>query len=755
MTEVNIDLKAKDQMSSVLDHVASRFGIATKAGLGMGLAFAGVNIAVGALQQAIGGMIDYVKDGVEANRAFELSMARLSNSANYFDVNMVALQDTFRNFSVMFATDLNTLIDGFRDFIREGFTASESLKLLFDAERLAVVTGDDLTTVQHGLITAMEVFGLKAGSSSDIMNDYNKIVGTTGLTIGDIDKVLGSAADSIRTSGVSFSDIVDILFTLESQGYNTRTMITKLKEILDTFPGDFKITAMPEDAVPDIETKFKKIQGTVQFTSDMMKQLGTISQMDLTGGLDISAMFSQEKIDKAQKYFDVLNSKGITTLKQFNDVAGQTAAKKLNPDFEFIGIDKQLWQLMRMYYQYNDMADEAAKKTETWQDKLAGIRTELSRLNTTLETDNATLAQTAMEIGDLTEMRGYTTAMHDATAAVQDQQDALKSLQRISDAYSLSQKINSLEISKIEYSAMGERHGLDRGQKEQIAALEKTNAGLQIQEQEQQIKISKKQQNGLQTAQDALDQVRRTHDEVMYSQQIRDLDENIKAKNAIYASTLQTITETNTAIAKQMDLWRNSELIKWVSWANDMHKWNTYAYSHDGKAPTKITTTPAAATTLSAILDKMRHGTFGLPHLATGGLVTESGAAIVHKDELIIPGDIFRNMPQLRMPQLRESSPVIMSQPGGTSNHVEIHIGTIHAEVKDGNVEEWGKKLGAGLSSGFLESGSSGTTTVTSRKTGASIVVPGTTVTTRTGRTPTATVPVIQNIKHKGRFRVG
>jgi hypothetical protein len=802
-------------MSSVLDHVASRFGIATKAGIGMGIAFSGINIAVGALQQAIGGMIDYVKDGVEANRAFELSMARLSVSTNTFSVTMGSLKDTLKNFSVMFATDLNALSDGLRGFIREGYSSADSLKLLFESERLAVVSGEDLASVQNSLVTAMEVFNLSAGDASNIIKQFNDITSTTGLTVSDIDNVLSRAADSIRTSGISFSDIVNILYTLEGQGYSSRSMLIKLKDVIDNWPSDFKVDILPAGSVPDIDTKFKKIQGTVAFTTEMMKQLGTISQMDLTGGLDFDAMFGKEKIDRARKYFDTLNNQGIKTLTEFNSVSGQLAAKELNPDFKYIGIDKQLWQLMRTMYQYNDMVVQTAKSSGTWQDRLQGIRDTIDSLNTKLVTQNATLAQASQAIGDLTEMRQYTIDMHNATAAVQDHQDAIKALQRISDQYALSQTKNSLAILKIQYNA-DERHGLDRTQKEAIANLEKSNASLRIKEMEQQISISEIQQNGLQAAQDALDQIRRQHDEVMYDQQIRDLDANIKAKNEIYASTLTAIAETNTQIAAQQKKWQENQLVMTVHWAQEMRDQMNYAY---GKDTTVTPKTPAQQSGTQEAVPNPPGWNSRIPFwkYQQGGFVKETAPALVHKGEFIIPKELVssfmkkpkemphiniadimprekpdvkspgveprktdtlrfdmpdfkpmeipdikipeikpRELPRMTLSDLREPGSPIVSQPARVEHHHYANVNVNVAELrKDVDVEEWGRKLGAGLSSGFLSGSSSASSSVTSRK-GGTVVVPGTTTTiARTGRVPGNSAVIQQPIKHKGRFRVG
>lgn len=828
MGEVSIDLKAKDQMSGVLDHVTQRLGIFSKAGIGMGIAFAGINIAVGALQQAFSAVVQYIQDGVEANRRFEMSLARLSVSTTDFDVSMGSLKGTLKNFSVMFAEDLNTLADGLRTFIEEGFTASESVNLLWHAERLAIASGNDLASTQEVLHRAFKMFNLGASDAYDVTKKLNGIMSITGMTLGEIDIVLGRVAIAAQKSGISFSDLINLMYTLHETGTSNRMLASELTQQLEDL-SKVTIQPMPDSTATSIDTKFKKIAGTVQFTVDQMKQLATISQMDLTGGLDLGAMFSKQRIDEAQGYFNTLNTKGITTLKQFNEEAGRMALNKLNPDFGIMGVDVKLLQLLRTFYQYNDMlaantqeTDTAASRLKAWCAGLVVIKNEVDRLKGVLAENNVILAQAQQELGDLTTQRSYTVAMRTATLAVEAQQDAIQKLQRISDAYSLSQMKNSLEILKIQYSAMGERHGLSREQKNQLAALEKLNAGLQIQEQENQIAIGDIQQNGMQTAQDNLDAIRREHNAVMYAMEIRDLDANIKAKNLLIESTLATIATTNDAITIQMDKWRDNELIKQIAWSLKMHKALVFSYSTTSEAQSSSEQSGTQETVPNppGWLSKTPFWKY-----QQGGLVQETAPAMVHKGEFIIPKELVdtflkkpremphinitdimsreksdvkrpeikpikiempdinmpdvkpreretprfnipdikpREMPHLTMPDLRESgSPIIRSNPVERSLNQTVSI-IVHADLhKDIDVEEWGKKLGAGLSSGFLENTSSGTTTATSRKTGATIVVPGTSITTALGlRTDRAgagvvTLPVAQPIKNKGRFRVG
>jgi hypothetical protein len=307
---------------------------------------------------------------------------------------------------------------------------------------------------------------------------------------------------------------------------------------------------------------------------------------------------------------------------------------------------------------------------------------------------------------------------------------------------------NNLEIMKIQYAA-DTRHGLTRDQEKAIKDLEHANLGIQIEEQQNQIDISTIQQNGLRDAQDALDKIREAHDEAMYEQQIRDLDKNIKDKNDLYATTVTAIAAADKAIEIAQANFRNNELTKTIKWAQNMNQWMQYAQGSGGPGNEQLENPLAAsfASGWSAHINSEHHGVPSpmdivlmgqgkapIPGLDTGGTVLESGIAKVHK------GEVF-------------------GQPGGG---MSVNVQVIASLDRGEDVQEWGRKLGAGLASGFLSSTSSGMTTAVSRKTGLTINVPGTSVTTAGGTlrpnragTGVTTLPVVQPIQTKGRYRVG
>ena len=78
MSEVALTIKAYDKASMVLGQVGGKLGIMNKQGLAMGVAFAGINMAVGAAMNALQGIQKWIGESIRAFRDFEMSIAEVS-----------------------------------------------------------------------------------------------------------------------------------------------------------------------------------------------------------------------------------------------------------------------------------------------------------------------------------------------------------------------------------------------------------------------------------------------------------------------------------------------------------------------------------------------------------------------------------------------------------------------------------------------------------------------------------------------------
>jgi len=98
------------------------------------------------------------------------------------------------------------------------------------------------------------------------------------------------------------------------------------------------------------------------------------------------------------------------------------------------------------------------------------------------------------------------------------------------------------------------------------------------------------QQGGLLTAEDRQDEIRRQHDEAMYGQEIRDLDANIKIKNELIFTTVQTVKDTNAAILLENQKFYANDIIAFLAY---MAKKRAAGYG--GTTSTTGTTTQTAS----------------------------------------------------------------------------------------------------------------------------------------------------------------
>jgi len=668
MGEAKITISAEDHASNVIDQVQKRLGVFNKEGLAMGIAFAAVTKGIQFAEQAIGKFVEYIQQGIEMNRKFDASMARLSVSTRDFDISISGVKDSLKNFSVMFAEDLNVLASGLQLFIREGHSVSESIKLLFNSERLAIAVGEDLSTTQGAVNTAMEIFDLTANSAGHIVDNYNKILSATGLSLGEIDRLLGNSAGKIRDNALSFDDVVNILYNLESQGYYSRGMLVKFKEVLDTYPSALNDTTVGmknvEKGIVGIGDKLGKITGTTQFTQEQLKKVKEISQMDLTKGMDIGAGIDQSQLDVAKEYFDTLNSEGITTLEKLNEEIS-SGKDRYNvwgemPLRDAGNYNAQILTLLQSIYQYNDLIDEttssdfigAIEETTT---AFTNLQNELRDTNTSIATHIKNIATLQAEQTKLTtihninnDLRYMSLGLTDASYAtkiqnsatkdlvdsIRVQQDEIQRLQDINESYSLSSMKNSLEILRIQRIGMDSRRGLTRSQKAEIKELEKADADLRISTMENQISIGEIKQNGLTADERHLEQVKNWYSEELftiqdtYTAEMTALTDKIIIEQGLLEANYVAIVDVNRRILENEKATYDARKAIWAG--------NPEQAAELG-IPKPPDMTFEQFQGFNDFFNKM--SPWKLPHHDTGGYVTSTHPAIVHRGENIIPAN--------------------------------------------------------------------------------------------------------------------
>ena len=501
MAEAKVRITAEDNASGVIDHIQKKLGVFNKEGLATGVAFALATKAIQYAEQGMQYLIQSIQNGIQNAIEFEYNLVSLTNTIDDMDVSIDTLRNDLILMSNEYGIGVNTLAEEMRMFTREGYNVIESMKLLGEATRFSIANNEDFGSVVNAVNTIMEVFDMDASDSVYIFNELNDIIDETNLTAQNIADVFGSGAEAIRESGLTLEDMVNILYTLEQRGNRPQKIIRGFVDMLKELNEEGgNIELLPDEQVKNIDEKFNTINNTTKTSLDK-----------IGAGWDNFLM-------------------GV------GDALIGVADVITNPPFlkngEFVRREPEIPPPL--------FTDES-NNIELLTDKINKLNYAISVNGTNMRSLGAEVAKFAQERDRIQQEIDYSVAVHTATQALQKQEDAIESLRRVSEAYSLQQQENNLRILQIQYGASGRRRGLSRGEQRNIEAIERENMGLRIQEMQQQIAIQHIQQGGLRDAQDRLDMIRREHDELMYQQQLVDLKTNLDDTVALWADAVRRI----------------------------------------------------------------------------------------------------------------------------------------------------------------------------------------------------------------------
>ena len=512
MPTVYQDIEVRSKGDQILDQITKKLGLASSSGIAMGVAFAGVNIGMNVLQQTFTGIIDYFQQGVEMNREFETSMVKLGNSLREFDKGALSsLKSSLLSFSIIFAEDINKLTAGLQDFIREGYGVADSLSMLYQSELLAKAVNEELNLANETIITTMEVFGLEVESTSYITEHLNDIMSSTGLTLYQINNLLGLSADKIADVGLSFDDLIDIMTALESEGLKPRTMITKLTEVL----GDYGETqdyiakgkglSFDDSSITSIIDKVDALSKTTEYTIDQVAELNKQAQMRVTSGVDVSGGLDKDFVARATQGFENMKSAGAATAEDFirywgdDGVTGKLneyilalyEAEAQNKKTKSDAITGSFQRLNKEIGENQTKFDAANTAITDYVDQMNDVSGEQNRLTAI---HGITIEQHYMELGMID--ASYASKIQDAAArslinTLRTQQNEIDELTRANQVYSMETTSNNLEEMQLQLSAMDHRGRMTRTQKQLMKELERADLELRIKTTENQLAIDK------------------------------------------------------------------------------------------------------------------------------------------------------------------------------------------------------------------------------------------------------------------------
>jgi hypothetical protein len=479
MGEARVILTAQDNASRVIDQVNKRLGIFNKEGVAIGVTFALVNKVIELAMRGVQFLTDSFMKGITTAMDFEVNLVYLTNTIRNMDMSIQDVSENLHKMGQEFGVDVNSLAIAMKTFTREGYTMTESVKMLGQAEIVTKATGESIISVINAADTMFGVFNISAKNSGYVFEKLSEIYTLTGLSIEDIAGIISRASPEIRKAGYNLEDIVDIMYTISQTKAATRQYPSLFADYFKGIGGE-TITKMPEGTVKTAEEQANAVKETHKSATATIG----IAWDNLWEDIGKGALDTADLIITEMKKDAVLNSL------LFNKAPSSTMG---DTGFQQSATDKAKLLLEQIQLQNQAIIDLTAT-TNTYED----------------------VQHTKYTIT-------YTERMRDATLAIQDQEDAIEKLNRVANRYSLEQQGNQLEIMRIQYTGSGRRRGLTRGEQKQIDIIERENMALRIKEAEQQLAIGNIQATGLQTAQDTLDALKRSHDAMMYNWELNDL----------------------------------------------------------------------------------------------------------------------------------------------------------------------------------------------------------------------------------------
>jgi len=589
MGEVKIRLTAEDYASGVIERVQQKLGVFNEQGVAMGITFAVASQAVGIALSTINNAINTVIDSIKKQLALTQELYRVSldftNALNTEETATQEMSEAVKALSFAYATSISDIKKSVITFIRNGADQTTSINAVSDALKLHNVTGEETSTIADTMTNAMDAFGLSAENSNYIVQDLYKIYSKTNISFSDMGNLFEKYGTDISNTGLSLDQFSNVFIRFqEESGKGGRALTTAFGDILTDYPKLFKYAAETTvGGARDIDTAF----GTV------VKGLYPIRGMQ----------------EVAKGFSDIFTVKPDMT--QYDDLQKLFGAAT---DF----LETQLQDLQTELNNTNNEITINKNNIFAWQEDIQKL--------TTIHDVNNDLHY--MSIG-LLDANYATKIQNDSTKKLVDsirtQSQEMQRLQDINDIYSLKSQKNQLEAMRIQRDALDHRGRLTRGQKQQLKELEKSDADYRIKTMENQISINEIKTSGFTELERQLLLTKTWYEEELFTVKDTYTEEMNLLKNKI--------TDEQTLLTQNyIDIATINEKIL----QNEIDTYNARKLIWQGKTVTM----PQITTSIEQNPLIWLHN---LPRHQTGGYVTETHPAVVHRGETIIPANQNRS----------------------------------------------------------------------------------------------------------------
>jgi len=270
-----------------------------------------------ALVATLGGIQKLVIDPAQ----FEDSIIRITLAGDAFVGKVDEIRDAIDNLATATGTQRTELAAAFDVAARRAEDYAGALELVTTANKLAALSGSDVTEAVTGLDSVIEAFG---GSIADVEQIAAQLFETTRRlpeSQGEILTQLGNIAPQARLAGLGLDDLLAAIATAEAQGIRASTTFTALRTILDqlTSPAgaaadrfrDLGVqTGQNALAGQNLGEVFARIAAGAERVGNGLGDLGI-------RGRSVSAFLAIAS-DEGERFRDTLNTLNSASVPEFN-----------------------------------------------------------------------------------------------------------------------------------------------------------------------------------------------------------------------------------------------------------------------------------------------------------------------------------------------------------------------------------------------------------------------------------------------------
>lgn len=204
---------AEDRASAVIGHVQGRMGLLNKQGLAMGVAFAGITMAIQAVSKAFQALNQWISESIQKHREFEKSMAEVNTMLDGLTTNIDEMTRGVEYLSTSFGKSAVDLSRGLYQVLSASVDAADAMNFLNIATKASIAGLTSVETAVDTLTTVMNAYGYTTEQmvyTSDILFATIK---KGKLRFDDLSSSLGYVVSTAATSGVEFKELMSALAT--------------------------------------------------------------------------------------------------------------------------------------------------------------------------------------------------------------------------------------------------------------------------------------------------------------------------------------------------------------------------------------------------------------------------------------------------------------------------------------------------------------------------------------------------------------